>query len=65
MHRIATCFGVIVTVTALAVANVVAQQAPSAAGPHLQPDAGDEEAAVKASGRRHHSAVLGPRATCG
>jgi CubicO group peptidase (beta-lactamase class C family) len=47
MHRIATCFGVIVTVTALAVANVVAQQAPSAAGPHLQPDAGDEEAAVK------------------
>src|SRR4029077_8479239 len=47
MHRITTCFGVIVTVTALAVANVVAQQAPSAAGPHLQPDAGDEEAAVK------------------
>ncbi len=47
MHRIATCFGVIVTVTALAVANVVAQQAPSAAGPHLQPDTGDEEAAVK------------------
>jgi CubicO group peptidase (beta-lactamase class C family) len=47
MHRIATCFRVIVTVTALAVANVVAQQAPSVAGPHLQPDAGDEEAAVK------------------
>ena len=39
-------FGVIVTVTALAVANVVAQQA-SPAGQHLQPDAGDEEAAVK------------------
>ena len=40
-------FWLIVTVTVLAVANVVAQQAPSAAGPHLQPDAGDEEAAVK------------------
>ena len=47
MHRTATRFGVIVTVAALAVAEVAAQEAPSAAGPHLQPDAGGEEAAVK------------------
>src|SRR6266511_5174547 len=47
MHRIATRFGVIVTVAALAVTKVAAQQSPSAAGPYLQPDAGGEEAAVK------------------
>jgi len=47
MHRIATRFGLIVTVAVLAVAKVAAQQAPAAAGPHLQPNAGGEAAAVK------------------
>jgi len=47
MHRIATCFGVIVTVTALAVAKVAAQEAPSGAGQNLQPNPGDEETIVK------------------
>jgi CubicO group peptidase (beta-lactamase class C family) len=47
MHRIATCFGLIVTVALLAAAKVAAQQAPSAAGPHLQPNAGGEAVAVK------------------
>ena len=47
MHSTATRFGVIVTVAALAVAKVAAQQAPSAAGPPLQPDAGGEASAVK------------------
>jgi CubicO group peptidase (beta-lactamase class C family) len=46
MHRTATRFGLIVTVGVLAAAKVAAQQAPSAAGPHLQPNAGGE-AAVK------------------
>ena len=46
MHRIATRFRLIVTVV-LAAAKVAAQEAPSAAGPHLQPNAGDEAAAVK------------------
>src|SRR6188474_2752058 len=46
MHR-ATRFGLIVTVAVLAAANATAQQAPSAAGQNLQPDAGGEEAAVK------------------
>jgi CubicO group peptidase (beta-lactamase class C family) len=46
MHRTATCFGLIVTVAVLAAAKVAAQQAPSA-GPHLQPNAGGEAAAVK------------------
>jgi CubicO group peptidase (beta-lactamase class C family) len=46
-HRIATRFGLIVTVALLAAANVAAQQAPSAAGPRLQPDVGGEAAAVK------------------
>jgi CubicO group peptidase (beta-lactamase class C family) len=36
-----------VTVAVLAAANIVAQQAPSASGPHLQPNAGGEAAAVK------------------
>ncbi len=47
MHRTATRFGLVVTVALLAAAKVAAQQAPSAAGPHLQPDAGGEAAAVK------------------
>jgi len=47
MHRTATRFGLIVTVALLTAANVAAQQARSAAGPHLQPDAGDEAAVVK------------------
>lgn len=46
MDRTATCFVLIVTVAVLA-ANVVAQQAPSDAGPDLQPNAGGEAAAVK------------------
>ncbi len=47
MHRIATRFGLIVTVALLAAAKVAAQQAPPAAGPHLRPNTGDEAAAVK------------------
>lgn len=47
MHRTATRFGLIVTVAVLAAAKVAAQQAPSAAGPHLQPNAGGEAEAVK------------------
>jgi CubicO group peptidase (beta-lactamase class C family) len=46
MDRTATCFVLIVTVAVLATANIVAQQAPSDAGPDLQPNAGGEEAAV-------------------
>ena len=47
MHRTATRFGLIVTVALLAAAKVAAQQAPSAASPHLQPNAGGEAAVVK------------------
>jgi CubicO group peptidase (beta-lactamase class C family) len=47
MHRNATRFGLIVAVAVLAAAKVAARQTPSAAGPHLQPDAGGEAAAVK------------------
>jgi len=47
MHRTAIRFGLIVTVALLAAAKVAAQQAPSAAGPHLQPNAGGEAATVK------------------
>ena len=47
MHRTATRFGLIVTVAVLAASKVAAQEAPSAAGPHLQPNAGGEAAAVK------------------
>jgi hypothetical protein len=43
----ATRFGLIVTVALLAARNVAAQQAPSAASPHLQPNAGGEAAVVK------------------
>jgi CubicO group peptidase (beta-lactamase class C family) len=47
MHRIATRFGLIATVALLAAAKVAAQQAPAAAGAHLQPNAGGEAAVVK------------------
>src|SRR6266404_4855941 len=47
MHCTATRFALIVAVAVLAVAKVAAQQAPSAAGPHLPPNGGDEVAAVK------------------
>ena len=47
MYRTTTRFRLIVTVAVLAAAKVAAQQAPSAAGPNLQPNAGGEEAAVK------------------
>jgi CubicO group peptidase (beta-lactamase class C family) len=46
MHRTAARFDLIVAVALLAAAKVAAQQAPSAAGPHLQPNSGGE-AAVK------------------
>ncbi|HEX9272706.1 MAG TPA: hypothetical protein VGA01_10895, partial [Candidatus Binatia bacterium] len=46
MDRTATCFVLIVTVAVLA-ANIVAQQAPSAAAPNLQPNASGEAAAVQ------------------
>src|SRR5947199_7039358 len=47
MHRTVTRFGLIVTVALLTAANVAAQQAPSAVGPRLQPDAGGQAAVVK------------------
>jgi CubicO group peptidase (beta-lactamase class C family) len=47
MHRITNRFGVVVTAAVLALANVSAQEAPSAAGQNLQSTATDEEAAVK------------------
>ena len=47
MDRIVTRFHLIVIVAVLAAAKVAAQEAPPAAGPHLQPNAGSEEAAVK------------------
>lgn len=47
MHRIGTRFVLIVTVAGLMSVNVVAQEGPCASGPHLQPDAGSEEAVVK------------------
>jgi CubicO group peptidase (beta-lactamase class C family) len=47
MRRAATRFGLIITVALLAAAKVAAQQAPSATDQYLQPDAGDEAAAVK------------------
>ena len=46
-HRTATRFGLIVAVALLAVVKGVAQQAPSYAGPRLQPNAGGEAAVVK------------------
>jgi CubicO group peptidase (beta-lactamase class C family) len=47
MHRTVARFGLIVTVAVLVATNVAAQQAPSAAGPYLQPNAGGEAAVVK------------------
>ena len=47
MHCTATRFALIAAVAVLAAAKVAAQQAPSTAGPHLSPNAGDEAAAVK------------------
>ena len=47
MHRIATRFRLIFTVAVWVAAKVAAQEAPSGAGQHLQPNAGGEEAAVK------------------
>jgi CubicO group peptidase (beta-lactamase class C family) len=47
MRRAATRFGLIITVALLAAAKVAAQQALSATDQYLQPDAGDEAAAVK------------------
>jgi CubicO group peptidase (beta-lactamase class C family) len=47
MYCTATRFGLLVTVAVLAVARVAGQQASSAAGPHLQSNAGGDEAAVK------------------
>jgi CubicO group peptidase (beta-lactamase class C family) len=47
MDHTTTRFGLIVTVAVLAVARIAAQQAPSGAGPNLQPNAGGEAAAVK------------------
>ena len=47
MHRIATRFRLVFTVAVLAAAKVAAQEAPSAAGQNVQPNAGSEEASVK------------------
>jgi CubicO group peptidase (beta-lactamase class C family) len=47
MRRTATRFTLILTVTVLGAAKVVAQQAPSAGGQNSQPNAGGEEAVVK------------------
>jgi len=47
MHRTAARFGLIVTVALLTAAKVPAQQAPSAGGPNVQPNAGGEAAQVK------------------
>jgi len=47
MDRTATRFCLIVIVAVLATANIVAQQAPSASGPDLQPNSKTEEAGVK------------------
>ena len=47
MHRIATRLVLIVTVVVLSVTKVAPEQASSAAGQNLQPDAGGEQAAVK------------------
>jgi len=63
MPRTATRFGLIVTVALLAAANLPAQQAPSAADPRLQPNAGGEGASGQASGRRTSCSVPGSRTT--
>lgn len=47
MHRTATCFGLIVVVAVFAAGKAASQEPPSAAGTHLQPNAGGEAAVVK------------------
>jgi CubicO group peptidase (beta-lactamase class C family) len=47
MDHTTTRFGLIITIAVLAVAKIAAQQAPSGAGPNLQPNAGGEAAVVK------------------
>lgn len=47
MHRSTTCFAVIITVAVLAAAKVIGQQTPSVDGQRLQPNTGNEAAAVK------------------
>src|SRR5262245_23266136 len=47
MHHIVARFGLTVTISVLAAANIVAQQEASTAVPDLEPNAGGEEAAVK------------------
>jgi CubicO group peptidase (beta-lactamase class C family) len=47
LYRTAARFGLLITVALLTAAKVRAQQAPSAGGPNLQPNAGGEAAAVK------------------
>jgi hypothetical protein len=48
LHRTATRFGLIITATVFAAAvKVAAQEAPAAAGSHLESSAGGEQAAVR------------------
>jgi CubicO group peptidase (beta-lactamase class C family) len=47
MPRVATRFGLIITAAVFGAARVAAQEAPAAAGSHLEPSAGVEEAAVR------------------
>ena len=47
MHRITSRFVLIVTVGIFMAVNVFAQEEPSTASPHLQPNAEPEEAAVR------------------
>jgi CubicO group peptidase (beta-lactamase class C family) len=47
LYRTAARFGLLITVALLTTAKVRAQQAPSAGGPNLQPNAGGEVAAIK------------------
>jgi len=56
MHRITSRFVLIVTVAIFMAANVFAQEEPSTASPHLQPNAEPEEAAV----RRVVDAIMQP-----
>ena len=49
MYRIATRLVLVVTVVGVAVAKVGAQQAPSAVGQNLHPDATGDEAAINAA----------------
>ena len=47
MHPNTARFGLFVTIAVLTAAKIAAQQPPSDAGPHVQPNAGGEAAAVK------------------